>query len=120
MAKVVMNARAERHPWNAARARASQMRMGILRDKNMSRMTTCLGTPSGAATASRPLQIKSARERIAGVPNTLPLHGINKSVELGRVGCFMPNGLRRRQKSPESLAHKTCLYNMLRGAGQTR
>ena len=86
----------------------------------MSRMTTCLGTPSGVAAPSRHWMTKSVLERIAGVPNTLPLHGMNQTVELGRVGCLRRIAPGGRQKSPWSLAHKTCLYNTLGGAGQTR
>jgi hypothetical protein len=84
----------------------------------MSRMTTCLGTPSGAA-PSRPWMIKSVRGCIAGVPNTLPLHGLNQTVELGRVGCLVPNRLGSRQKSSQSLVHKTGLYNTWESQGQT-
>jgi len=38
-------------------------------------------------TALQYIAYTTAQERMAGVPNTLPLQDLNRDAELGRVGC---------------------------------
>jgi hypothetical protein len=76
-------------------------------------------TGSGYLDPAHPIPRSKAerRERIAGVPNTLPLLDLNRDTELGRVGCSSHPG--QGNGVTQSPRHKTKFYNMLAKAGQT-
>src|SRR5580704_7359425 len=107
-----------RRPKDAAVA--IQVHIGESSDMKVSRdlkVFPCL-LPAGAIT--RTLQWAPGKGT-AGVPNTLPLQGMNRSAELGRVGFFVCAGSVRNEAnhSPNAVQHKTGVYSMPRKTGQT-
>ena len=64
--------------------------------------------------------MQSAGERIAGVPNTLPLHGIEQGVlSLAASDVSYRRGRRLDAELPPEARYKTSFYSMLGGVGQT-
>src|ERR1700719_4188686 len=91
---------AKRHPRNTRSASQVRIENPPLNGNNI-RMTTGSGY-FDPAHGLRSLLKRRARERMAGVPNTLPLQDLNRDAEFGRVGCSLCR--RQRNTTPESTA----------------